>query len=372
MIQDQTCAPEPGTASRIRFTNREASAFVAELKAGVADWFAATGKSDKANFAMVARTIILLGTLFGAYLLLITNALPPSYNWWLVILLGVCMAGIGFGVAHDALHGAYARTPWINTALGASFDLLGANGYMWQITHNVIHHTYTNIHGIDEDLTVSPLLRLTPEADRFWFHRFQTWYALAAYSMSTLFWVFVKDFKYFLKKDLGPFQNRHHSTGAITWLVASKVAYFVYALVLPLIFIHQPWWLILLGFVAVHLTAGMILGVVFQLAHVVEGIDYPTADVDGSMEHAWAVHEMVTTSNFAPRNWLLRWYVGGLNYQIEHHLLPRVCSIHYPKLSPLVRRLAAQHGIPYNEHPTLRAAVRSHWRMLHSLGRAPV
>lgn len=370
MASDTLIAREsPAAASRVRFTNRDAAAFVADLKSSVGAWFEATGKSDKANAAMISKTVILLGTMIGTYLLLITNTATGWYAIGAVVLMGIAMAGIGFSVAHDALHGAYSNKTWVNTVLGASFDMLGANGYMWQITHNVIHHTYTNIHNVDEDLTVSPLLRLSPEAEHYWFHRFQHWYAAGAYSLSTLFWVFAKDFKYFMKKDLGPFQDRKHSKGAIAWLLFSKVSYYVYALVLPLIFIQAPWWAILLGFLTVHLIAGAILGIVFQLAHVVEGTEYPLPDDSGSMEHTWAVHEMLTTSNFARQNPLVRWYIGGLNYQIEHHLFPKVCSIHYPEISDIVQQVARKHGIPYNEHLTFRAAVASHWRMLKKLGR---
>ena len=353
--------------NRIRFSNREAAAFVAELKTSVAGWFEATGRSDKANAAMVIKTVVLLGTLIGSYLLVLTNSVTGWGAAGLVVLMGLAMAGVGFSVSHDALHGAYSSKPWVNTILGASFDLLGANGYMWQITHNVIHHTYTNIHGVDEDLTVSPLLRLSPGAEWLPIHRYQQWYAAAAYSMSTLFWVFAKDYKYFLAKDIGPFKDRRHSAGAIAWLLFSKIAYYGYGLVLPLLFIQAAWWKILLGFLVVHLIAGVILGVVFQLAHVVEGPDYPMPDETGNMEHTWAVHEMFTTANFARKNKLVCWYVGGLNFQIEHHLFPKVCSIHYPAISDIVKQVAEKHGVPYYENTTFIGAVQSHWKMLGKL-----
>ncbi len=217
---------------------------------------------------------------------------------------------------------------------------------------------------LDEDLTVSPLLRLSPRSEWLPIHRFQAWYAVGAYSLSTLFWVFAKDYKYFLQKDIGPYKDHRHSTGAVAWLVGSKLAYYGYALALPLLFVQAPWWKILLGFLAVHLIAGVILGVVFQLAHVVEGTEYPLPDEAGAMEHTWAVHEMLTTANFDRKNKLVCWYVGGLNFQIEHHLFPKVCSIHYPAISDIVKRVAEKHGVPYNENPTTWAAMQSHWRML--------
>ena len=241
---------------------------------------------------------------------------------------------------------------------------------MWKITHNVIHHTYTNIEGLDEDLTVSPLLRLSPSAPRKPMHRFQHLYAFGAYSMSTLFWVFVKDYKYFLQRDLGPYKNKKHPPAEIATLVITKLVYYAWALALPLWLLPIPWWQVLIGFVVVHLTAGLILGVVFQLAHVVEGTDYPAPDPEGVMENAWLVHEMATTSNFGRRNRLLCWYVGGLNFQVEHHLFPRTCSVHYPAISPIVEEVAREYGVPYNAQPTLSAAIASHYRMLKRLGQA--
>ncbi|HTK55422.1 MAG TPA: acyl-CoA desaturase, partial [Gemmatimonadales bacterium] len=348
----------------IRFTCRDSAAFVAELKSSVAAWFTSQGRSDKANAAMVLKTVAILGTYLACYALLITNT---ATGWWAVgtvVLMGVAMAGVGFSVAHDALHGAYSDKPWVNMVLGATFDLLGANGYMWQITHNVVHHTYTNIQGVDEDLTVSPLLRLSPRSEWLPIHRFQPWYAAAAYSFSTIFWVFAKDYKYFLQKDIGPYKDHKHPAGAVAWLVVSKIAYYALMIVLPLLVIQAAWRQILLGFFAMHLIGGMILGIVFQLAHVVEGIDYPLPDANGTMEHTWAVHELVTTANFARKNKLVCWYVGGLNFQIEHHLFPKVCSIHYPAISDIVKRVAEKHGVPYHENPTMWEAMKSHWRML--------
>src|SRR5690606_26095805 len=130
----------------------------------VMDYFKTTGKSQKANGPMIAKTVLVVGLTIATYCVIMFGGFSPTQMLGLAILLGVCMAGIGFSVAHDALHGAYSNNATVNRLLGYTFDLVGANGYMWKITHNVIHHTYTNIDGIDEDLTVSPLLRLSPGA----------------------------------------------------------------------------------------------------------------------------------------------------------------------------------------------------------------
>ena len=353
---------------KIRFAKTDPAAFVRDVKQDVARYFATTGRSTKADYRMVLKTILLLTVTFGSYGLILSNQFSALQMLPLAILMGAGMAGIGFSVAHDALHGAYSRNPRINRMLGFSFDLLGANGYMWKITHNVIHHTYTNIHGVDEDLTVSPVLRLSPGAPRLWFHRYQHLYGFPAYSLATLNWVFVKDYQQFLKRDIGPYRNRKHPRSEIVTLIVTKLFCYTYMIAIPLAVLDIPWWQVVIGFVAVHMTAGTILGVIFQLAHVVEGTDYPVPDENGSMEQEWVLHEMSTTADFAQHNRLLSWYIGGLNFQIEHHLFPQICSVHYPAICGIVRAAAEKHGVPYNCQPTLRAAIRSHYRMLRQLG----
>ncbi len=282
--------------------------------------------------------------------------------------MGIGVAGIGFSVSHDALHGAYSSNARINVMLGLTFHLLGAIGYLWKIKHNVIHHTYTNIQGVDEDLEVSNFLRLSPTSKYHPIQRYQHIYAFAAYSLSTLHWAFLKDYKNILKKDIGPYRDIIHSRAQIALLIGMKILYYVYMIVLPLFILDVTWWQFIIGFLTIHLTAGMILGIVFQLAHVVEGPEHFASEANQVMEDAWLVHEMKTTSNFGRSNKLLCWYVGGLNFQIEHHLFPKICSIHYPALSPIVERVARLHGIPYHQHVSFGNAVASHYRMLKQLG----
>jgi len=360
------------SATRISFPNRDPVRFHDELKTRVHEYFRSRGLSEKANAAMVLKTVALLALTFGPWALILTGRFGPWEMLGLAMLTGVGMAGVGFSIAHDALHGAYSHNSKVNEVLGYTFDLMGANGYIWKVTHNIIHHTYTNIHGVDGDLVVSPLIRLSPRSEWKPVHRWQWLYGFPLYSLSTIFWVFIKDYKYFLKTPHPePYKHKHHSAGAVVRLLGTKALYYTWTIVIPLLVLDIPWWQFVIGFVAMHLVAGIILGVVFQLAHSVEGPEFPLPDEHGVMEHAWAVHEMETTSDFARSNRLLCWYVGGLNFQIEHHLFPKICSIHYPAISPIVEEVARKHGIVYNHHRTLREAVKSHWRMLYDLGRKP-
>jgi linoleoyl-CoA desaturase len=344
-----------------------------QMKARVAEYFASCGKSSKADTAMVVKGVILLALAVVPYGLILSNRFGAWVMLALAIAMGVGIAGIGFGICHDALHGAYTAHSRLNDLLGLSFDALGASSYLWKITHNIVHHTYTNIHGVDEDLAVSPLLRLSPNAERRWFHRLQHFYAFPLYACTTLFWVFIKDYGQLLRHDLGPYRDKRHDTAQVVMLLSAKLFYYGYALAIPLMVVHLAWWQILLGFLAMHLTAGLLLGVIFQLAHIVEGTEHPLPDDAGRMATDWWLHEMHTTADFARHNRLLSWYLGGLNFQVEHHLFPKVCSVHYPAISAIVYDVAQAYGLPYHEQPTFRSAVASHYRMLRRLGRpAPI
>lgn len=354
----------------MRFSRAESGRAKQEMKSRVAEYFTARGLSLNANASMVIKGLCVLMLAFVPYGLLLSNRFTSFEMLLLAIAMGVGMAGIGFGVAHDALHGAYTSNTRLNAVLGLSFDVLGASSYLWKITHNIVHHTYTNIHGVDEDLAASPFLRLSPNAERRGFHRFQHLYALPLYGFTTLNWVFFKDYKQLLQRDLGPYRDKDHDGRQVATLIGAKLIYYGYALLIPLLVIRIPWWQVLIGFLAMHLTAGSIIGVVFQLAHVVEDTDHPLPDDVGMMQSDWWLHEMHTTADFARGNKLLSWYVGGLNYQIEHHLFPRICSVHYPAISAIVQDVARTYGMPYHDQPTFRAAVASHYRTLRRFGSA--
>jgi len=330
----------------------------------VSAYFEERGLSDKATPGMVLKTVALVMVTFGSYGLIMTGWFTPWQMLALCVVMGVGVAGVGFAVTHDALHGAYSHNPRINRAIGYIFDILGANSYMWKITHNVIHHTYTNIHGVDEDLEVSPLIRLSPHSRWRRVHRYQHWLAFFLYGISTLFWVWAKDYKYFFARDIGPYADKKHPAKEWVVLAVTKLFYYGWSVVLPLVVLPITWWQFAIGYLAMHVTAGLILGVVFQLAHVVEGPQHVDPPPEGYIEETWVVHEMLTTSNFATHNKWLTWYVGGLNYQIEHHLFPKTCSVHYPAIREIVQETARKHGIPYHHQPTLWSAIRSHYRTL--------
>lgn len=359
-----------GSSNKVIFNNRRNREFSTTVKQRINAYFEERGLSKHANRAMVVKTVVMFALFFGPYALIISGVLPLWGMWLMCVVMGFGMAGVGFSVAHDALHGAYSSNKRVNNLLGMSFDLMGANSYMWKIIHNVIHHTYTNIHGHDRDLEIGFFVRLSPQTEHHWIHRAQHVLAFVAYSFATLFWVFVKDYKGFFRREMGPYRNKSHPRKEWVVLAATKAFYYGYTIVVPLLVLDIMWWQFLIGFLTFHLTAGLVLGVIFQLAHVVEGTEFPEPTEEDRIEEHWLIHQMQTTSNFARENKPLSWFIGGLNFQVEHHLFPGVCSIHYPKIAPIVERTAREFGVPYNCHATFRDAVRSHYQTLVRFGRA--
>lgn len=348
--------------------NGNSLAFTNEVKAKVAEYFRDTGISQKANAEMVLKTVIMLTLMFGSYGLILSNQVGPASMLALAVIMGICFAAIGF-VGHDALHGAYSSNPRINLLIGLSFDILGANRYLWKITHNGIHHTFTNVVDMDEDIRViEPMVRLSPGSERFWYHRFQHIYAWFLYSLATINWIFVKDYRYMFAKQLGPYQNPRRPISEIVQMFCFKAFNLIWTLAIPLMVVDLPWQSIVFGYFVMNMVAGFILGVIFQMAHVVDVTDFVQADDNSRVADEWFVHQMKTTANFAVNNRFLTWYSSGLNYQIEHHLFPKICSVHYPAIRTIVESAARKHGVPYHCFPSFSAAIASHFRILKFLG----
>jgi len=310
-------------------------------------------------------------SLFSIPLLTISTGILTS-TWQiflLYILSGLGMAGIGMGVMHDAIHGSYSSNRTLNRAMSQTMNMVGANASVWRIQHNVLHHTYTNIEGADDDLNTPLFLRFTPK--RLWaaIHKYQYLYTWVFYGLSTISWISTKDFirlnRYsqlgFIKKGR---EYNTHLAGLIIW----KLAYYTYGLILPLMFSGFNWGIVLLAFLCMHIITGLSISLVFQTAHIMPSNDFPTPCNEGGINCNWTVHQLNTTSNYAPGNGLFSWMIGGLNYQIEHHLFPNICHVHYPEISGIVEQTANEFGISYNTLPTFGAALKEHAKMLRQLG----
>jgi linoleoyl-CoA desaturase len=356
-------------SATIKFSNKNKTDFHRVVTKRVDAYFAEKGISKNGDYRMVFKTAFMFALYFIPYGLIISGVLPLYAMWFCTVLMGLGLAGIGMSVMHDANHGAYSSKSWLNQVLGYSLNIVGGDAFNWKIQHNQLHHTYTNIHGFDQDIRPRVNLRLTPAVARNFFHRFQVVYAFALYSLQTFFWVIVKDFMQFDQylQFHSEANDKKEKTVRLLNILLFKAIYYFYILVIPMLVLPIAWWQILLGFLTVHIVGGLVLTTVFQLAHVVEGTEYPEP-VNGVIEAEWAIHQMQTTANFAPKNKLITFFVGGLNYQIEHHLFQRICHVHYPAIAPIVEQTAKEYGVPYLNNETFGSAVASHARMLNRLG----
>ena len=355
----------------VKFSNKQDRQFVRVLRQRVNDYFQKNNISRYANAQMVIKTITLIVMYLIPYSLVLSGWITsPWVNLGMWILMGIATAGIGFSVMHDANHGAYSSNKYVNKILGQVMIFIGGSSQNWKIQHNVLHHSYTNIHDHDEDIDAGPILRFSPNQKWYKFHRAQHIYAWFLYGLMTIMWITTKDIRQlnrYHKEGLLADQGRT-LLGAMAELLATRVIYYGYLLVLPLVLSPFPWWQTLIGFLAMHYVLGFILSIVFQPAHVIMDTEFVKIDDQGSVENNWAIHQLQTTANFAPNNKLLSWYVGGLNFQVEHHLFPNICHIHYKRLSKIVQETAKEYGIPYHSLPSFRSALRSHARLLWTLG----
>ena len=312
--------------------------------------------------------------LFFAPLLILPSGLVSStiMLFALYITSGFGMSGIGMGIMHDAIHGSYSKSKKVNRFLGYTFNLIGANDTIWKIQHNVLHHTYPNIQHADDDINAPFFLRFSPHAKHYWLHNYQHIYVWFFYGISTLSWVTTKDFVRLKRyKGMGFLDQKGEYTKTLVGMIAWKLLYYSYALILPMILLPMAWWVILLAFVSMHFVTGLLVSIVFQIAHIMPVNDFPLPDNEGLMNKNWYEHQFATTTNFSPKSNILFWLIGGLNFQIEHHVLPDVCHVHYKKLRHIVEETAKEFGMPYHVKSTFTQAISDHMLMLRSLGRKP-
>lgn len=348
--------------------------FVSTLNKRVNDYFKTNNISRHANAEMVIKTICMFLGYFVPYGLMISGVITGGLAQALaVVVMGLGLAGIGLSVMHDANHGAYAKEGWLNTIIGYSMNLIGANAFNWKMQHNVLHHSYTNVHDEDEDISPRGVLRLTPHSDWKRMHKYQFIYAWFLYGLMTMSWLFYKDFARIIKYHKTGLARRQKAHIGKEWaiLIATKLFYIGYIFVIPILFTPLVWWQILLGIVIMHYVAGFLLAIIFQPAHVIEGSEFPLPDEGHVLENNWAVHQLLTTTNFGNKSRWFSWYVGGLNFQIEHHLFPNICHVHYRKISGIVKETATEFGLPYKTVRTFVGALAGHARLLRQLGMRP-
>jgi linoleoyl-CoA desaturase len=349
--------------------------FFPTLSKRVNEYFKENNINKYSNSEMVVKTIFMFSLYLIPYAFMVSGFIQTYWIYLgLAMLMGFGKAGIGLSVMHDANHGSYSPKTWVNKMMGYSLNVVGGHSFNWIVQHNVLHHTYTNVHEADEDISPRGVLRMSPDSDWKPMHQFQHWYAWFFYGLLTFVWIILKDFVRLIKYQKEGMVKKQKASIGREWtvLLLTKIIYFSYVIVIPYLITPFSFGQIFLGFFVMHYISGFILAIIFQPAHVIEGTEYPKPDMEGNLENNWAIHQMLTTTNFGHREKLFSWYVGGLNYQVEHHLFPTICHVHYKKIAPIVEQTAKEFGVPYKAKDTFFAAVAAHARLLKTLGEKPV
>ncbi|NVK53566.1 MAG: acyl-CoA desaturase [Flavobacteriaceae bacterium] len=357
----------------IQFSRIDKAKFFRTLNKRVNTYFKENNIKRTGNWKLYSKAIIMFALFLVPFILVLTLTMPQWLMVVLMVVTGIGMAGVGMNVMHDANHESFSKRKWVNKLMGSSIYILAGNVYNWKVQHNVLHHTFTNVQDHDEDIDAGRIIRFSKHAKWLWIHKFQKYYSIFLYGLLTINWAITTDIKQmrsYLKRKLsyGKFPN---PVTEWTKLVISKIVYYSLWILLPILVLEVAWWKVLIGFFVMHYTAGIILSVVFQLAHVVPKTEMPLPDKDGNLEHTWAIHQLYTTANFAPSNWLINFYTGGLNHQVEHHIFPNISHVHYKKLAKIVKETAKEFNLPYNEYKTTRRAIIEHFKHLGQLGKQP-
>ena len=333
----------------------------------VEEYFASTGRRPRDCWQMYAKSAIVLSALAAVYVVLLTVPGP----WWmagvLAVLLGLSTSVAAFNIQHDGGHGAYSEHRWINKLASLTLDLLGASSYVWARKHNSIHHSYTNVSGHDDDINVGLLGRLSPHQKRLKIHRLQHIYMWILYGFLPIKWHLYDDFRDVLKGRIGGHSFPRPAGWDLATFIGGKALFFSLAFGLPMML--HPWWCVLAIYGIASWVQGLVLSVVFQMAHCVEDAAFPQPlPGTGQIASSWAAHQVETTVDFAPDSRTIAWLVGGLNFQVEHHLFPRICHVHYPAIARLVKETCRESGIRYKANKTFLTGVASHYRWLRRMG----
>lgn len=352
---------------RLRFTGE--NTFQLEVKRRVMAHLRAAGRPERGGAEMYAKTAIILASFASIYVLLVFVAT----EWWqavpLAVALGLTIVAIGFNIMHDANHDAYSERRWLNRGMAMTLDLVGGSSHFWHWKHNVFHHTFVNVVGYDTDINLVGLGRLTPHHRHLWFHRWQHLYVWVLYGALAMKWQLYDDFRLALTGLMA--QHSVPPPRGRQWVVfvGGKLVFLSLAFAIPLAL--HPSWAVAAVYAVTAIVLGVVLAVVFQLAHCVGEASFPPEAEPGRMGRPWAVHQVEASVDFARGNRAASWLLGGLNFQIEHHLFSRICHVNYPAIAPVVEQTCREFGVAYKHNPTLLGAVRSHYRWLREMGRAP-
>lgn len=283
------------------------------------------------------------------------------------IAFGFSSLLLAFNFSHDFSHNTIFRSKkWNNLGFTIIYSMVGAHAEAWKQRHINSHHYAPNVAAYDSDLKISGLIRVIPNSRYIWYHRFQHMYAPLAYTIYSLYWVFVKDFVILFSKEEGekPKGFAYHLS---FWI--QKVFYLSYLLVLPLLFSSQPWYIVVAGFLFMHLLQSLFLLFTFFMTHHVESTAYPTTDAGGYIDTSWVMNQIRSSNDMHPFSYTVNFILGGFNNHIAHHLFPHVNHIHYPRLNKTLYRVLQEHGIEPNQ-TSYFGGIASHLRLLKKMSKS--
>jgi linoleoyl-CoA desaturase len=363
--QDRPIGGGP-SARKLEFSDDKS--FQTELRRRVDEYFRTSGRLQRDCWPLYLKSAIILSCFAASYGLLVFAVQNVWQGLALAVFLGLCTGAIGFNIQHDGGHRAFSRREWVNRVAATTLDLIGGSSYVWRWKHAVIHHTYVNITGYDTDIDLGGLARLSPHHPRRWFHRWQHLYLWPFYGLLTIKWHLINDFRYILIGRVGRHPIARPKRWDLVIFIAGKAAFISLAFVVPMIF--HPVGVVLFYYAVAALVLGMVMSLVFQVPHVVEGSEFPLPLADTArMDRPWAVHQVRVTTDFDRHNPVVTWLLGGLNLHAEHHLFPVISHINYPALSKVVEETCREFGIEYKEHESFTAGLVSHYRWLRAMGR---
>lgn len=342
------------------------SGFSDALKVRVSAHFKDREISTKATWrGWIKAWFFILGSV-ACYVALVFGSWPLPVLLGLCVLMAIFIAGVGFNVMHDAVHGNFGKKKWVNSLMSYSMELFGASSDMYRIKHATMHHTYTNVANEDPDIYESPIIRMAPHQRHMWIHRFQPIYATFLYGLLCFAWIYHGDFDRAYRKRVCSLKMKPLTGGDYFKLFFFKGWHFFAGLILPTFF--NPFLSVLACYVLVMVITGVILSIVFQLAHIHERALHPLPDsVTGRISGGWERHQLLTSADFATRNRFVCFYLGGLNFQAIHHLYAGIHHDHYPAIQPIIVKTCEEFGVPYVEFRSVTAAVVSHYRELYRL-----
>jgi len=361
----------PSANKKIKYDSNESHEFYKVLHRRVEDHFKNNSLSKFGDWTIRIKIFLLFLLFFSSYFMIYANKNSGGMILLYATIFGCISIMIALNIVHDASHNALFREKKWNKLLLLCMNLLGSSGYLYHLNHVRIHHTYPNVVGIDADINQpNPVLRVSPGAPKYKFHRYQHLYALFVYIFYTLFLIFIKDFEdfRFIPKKDSPLLRVRHPRKEYYLFFISKLFYITYALILPLIFLQIVWWKIILGYFFVNIIMSLIAVGVQVLIHTNDRAHFIETDSKGIIHRDWAVHTLLNTSDLMAENRFVTFMLGGLNTHTVHHLFPGICHIHYPQLTKILKETAKEFNLTYT-NLSLFQSIRSHYNFLKALGK---